>query len=204
MTSEPQFTLPQNEGIIPPFFSPHNHGVALGTLPASGRDGWVFSDSFFPYVYLLSGFSTEVRCASFWVWSSVVSCFPEVEVLLTGAAWTGTGCRGERGPVSQPGVWSWGRQASQPGAGREGTPPDPFLGTLAQGTGSAGINDWLQLLGYKLRLGAGTFTFVSLLPTFWECSDLVFSSLMSPLPRRLQGLSTPESSVSHPSTQSCL
>ena len=139
-----------------------------------------------------------MRRASFWVWSSVVSCLPEAAVLLTGAAWTGTGCRVGRGLVSQPGVWSWGPQASQPGAGREGTPPDPSLGTLAQGTGSAGDNDWLQLLGHELRLGTGTFTFVSLLPTFWECSDLVFGSFMSSLPRRLQGLSTPESSVSSP------
>lgn len=39
--------------------------------------------------------------------------------------------------------------------------PDPFLETLAQETGPAGDSDQLWLLGTKLRLGTGTFTFVS-------------------------------------------
>ena len=60
--------------------------------------------------------------------------------------------------------------------GREGDPADPFLETLV----------------LELSL------FVSVLPTFWECCDLVFSSLICPsLPRRLQGLSSPGSIVSH-------
>ena len=130
------------------------------------------------------GFSTELGCALRWVWSPAVSCLPEAVVLLTGATWAGTGCRGGRRPLGQPEVWSWGPQASQSRAGREGSPPDPFLGTLAQGICPAGDSDRLQ------RLSTRTFTFISLLPSFWECSDLVFSSLICPsLPRSLQGLS---------------
>ena len=65
---------------------------------------------------------------------------------------------GWEGTPASARVWLWGPQAFQSVTGREGDPADSFLETLV----------------LELSL------FVSVLPTFWECSDLVFSSLLCP------------------------